>query len=98
MPARPLIIFASPATEAVLRQQGLGSLDQIFRKQAEAHVRHNGRAVWKTELRGADGSDFYRVRQTELGTPPLVAQTFGHPRRTSPQEPGSSGMGRVSRS
>jgi len=58
MPARPLIVFASPATEAVLQQHGLGSLDQIFRKQAEAHVRHNGRAVWKTELRGADGSTF----------------------------------------
>ena len=58
MPVRPLIVFASQATEAVLQQQGLGSLDQIFQKQAEAHVRHNGRAVWKTELRGADGSTF----------------------------------------
>jgi len=58
MPARPLLMFASPATEAVLRQQGLGSLDQIFQKRAAAHVRHTGRAVWKTELRGADGRAF----------------------------------------
>ena len=58
MPARPLIVFSSPSTEAVLQQHGLGSLDQIFQNQAEAHVRHNGRAVWKTELRGADGSTF----------------------------------------
>jgi hypothetical protein len=58
MPARPLLMFASPATEAVLQQQGLGSLDQVFQKRAAAHVRHNGRAVWKTELRGADGEIF----------------------------------------
>jgi hypothetical protein len=51
-------VFASPATEAVLQQQGLGSLDQIFQKRSAAHVRHNGRAVWKTELRGADGETF----------------------------------------
>jgi hypothetical protein len=58
MPVRPLLMFASPATEALLQQEGLGSLDQIFEKRAEAHVRHNGRAVWKTELRGAEGEIF----------------------------------------
>ena len=58
MPARSLTIFSTPATEAVLHQQGLGSLDRIFQKRAAAHVRHNGRAVWKTELRGADGRVF----------------------------------------
>jgi hypothetical protein len=55
MPFRPLVIFPSPATEAILRQNCLDSLDAIFERRAAAHVRHVGRAVWKTELHDEDG-------------------------------------------
>jgi hypothetical protein len=58
MPVRPLVLFESPATEAILRQSGLGTLDAIFECRAAAHVRHVGRAVWKTEVQGADGQTF----------------------------------------
>jgi lipopolysaccharide kinase (Kdo/WaaP) family protein len=58
MPARPLIVFESPATESVLCQNGLGTLDAIFERRAAAQVRHVGRAVWKTELHGPDGKAF----------------------------------------
>jgi lipopolysaccharide kinase (Kdo/WaaP) family protein len=58
MPARPLIVFESPATESVLRQNGLGTLDAIFERRDAAQIRHVGRAVWKTELQGPDGKAF----------------------------------------
>ncbi|HEV8002982.1 MAG TPA: lipopolysaccharide kinase InaA family protein [Planctomycetaceae bacterium] len=58
MPVRPLIIFESPTTEATLRQNGLGTLDAIFERRDAAHVRHVGRAVWKTDLVGEDGQSF----------------------------------------
>jgi hypothetical protein len=58
MPVRPLIIFKSPTTEATLRQNRLGTLDAIFECRAAAHVRHVGRAVWKTDLVGEDGQPF----------------------------------------
>jgi Lipopolysaccharide kinase (Kdo/WaaP) family len=58
MPVRPLIIFESPTTEATLRQNGLGTLDAIFERRAAAHVRHVGRAVWKTDLVGEDDQSF----------------------------------------
>ncbi len=58
MPVRPLIIFESPMTEATLRQNGLGTLDAIFERRAAAHVRHVGRAVWKTDLVGEGGQSF----------------------------------------
>jgi hypothetical protein len=55
MPVRPLAIFESPATEALLHRSGLGTLDAIFEYRAAAHLRHVGRAVRKTEVQGADG-------------------------------------------
>jgi hypothetical protein len=58
MPVRPLTVFASPATESVLCQNGLGTLDAIFQHRAAAHHRHDGRAVWKAEVCGADGKTF----------------------------------------
>jgi hypothetical protein len=51
-------MFASEAAEAVLRQNGLATLDAIFQQRAVAEVRHRGRAVWKTELRQTDGQTF----------------------------------------
>jgi hypothetical protein len=55
MPVRPLILFAASASEAVLRENGLGSLEDIFRRAHAAQIRHTGRAVWKTQLRLAGG-------------------------------------------
>jgi hypothetical protein len=55
MPIRPQIVFASPATEAVLRANGLGSLDGVFGWRHAAHVRHKGRAVWRTEAKDPGG-------------------------------------------
>jgi hypothetical protein len=54
MPVRPLIHFESPATESLLRQNGLGTLDAIFTHRSSAQLRHVGRAVSKVELRDAD--------------------------------------------
>jgi hypothetical protein len=58
MPVRPLTIFESPATETLLRQNGLASLDEIFERRDAAQVRHVGRAVWRTELQGPHGETF----------------------------------------
>jgi hypothetical protein len=55
MPVRPLLQFGSPTTEALLRRNGLASLDAIFAQRSAAQVRHVGRAVRKTELQGTGG-------------------------------------------
>jgi Lipopolysaccharide kinase (Kdo/WaaP) family len=55
MPLRPLAIFGSPQAESLLRSSGLGTLDAIFQRRGAAHLRHVGRAVWRTELAQADG-------------------------------------------
>jgi hypothetical protein len=55
MSVRPLAVFESPSTEAVLRRNGLATLETIFERQSSAHVRHVGRAVWKTDVQGEDG-------------------------------------------
>jgi hypothetical protein len=55
MPLRPQILFQSPAAESALLANGLGTLDAIFERAAAAKARHVGRAVWKTNLRTADG-------------------------------------------
>jgi hypothetical protein len=58
MPFRPQMIFESPSIVTVLRENGLDTLDAIFGRQRGAHVRHVGRAVWQTELRGTRGETF----------------------------------------
>jgi hypothetical protein len=55
MPLRPLIHFESPATESLLSQNGLGTLDAIFKQRSAAQLRHVGRAVSKVDLRDAAG-------------------------------------------
>jgi hypothetical protein len=58
MPFRPQTIFESPSIVTVLRENGLDTLDAIFGRQQGAHIRHVGRAVWQTELRGLRGETF----------------------------------------
>jgi hypothetical protein len=58
MPFRPLMIFESPSIVTVLRENGLDTLEAIFRRQQGAHVRHVGRAVWQAELRGLRGETY----------------------------------------
>jgi hypothetical protein len=57
MRLRSLTIFGSPQAESELRSGGLGTLDAVFQRRAAAHVRHVGRAVWRTELK-RDGKSF----------------------------------------
>jgi hypothetical protein len=58
MPLRPLILFASSATESVLRDNSLSNLDSVFECRNSARLRHKGRAVWKTQLKDQNGENF----------------------------------------
>jgi hypothetical protein len=58
MPLQSVALFESPLLEAALRRSGLASLNTIFRAGTGSHVRHVGRSVWKTELRGDDDEPF----------------------------------------
>lgn len=49
-------VFASETVQAVLRHNGLGSVEAVYRRCGRGRQRHRGRTVWEETLRRGDGS------------------------------------------